>query len=470
MVTYLLDWAGLLVRWLHVIAGIAWIGASFYFVWLDNHLEPLTGVRSDPNVAGELWAVHGGGFYRSQKYRLAPEQLPPRLHWFYWEAYTTWLSGFGLLCLLYFVRAEAYLIDPSVLPLGKTAAIAIALGVLAANWLIYDLLCRSALGRSPALGAAVAALAAADAWGLCHLFGGRGAFMIFGSTLGTIMVANVLFVIIPGQRELVLAKQQGRVPEAEPGLRGKQRSVHNTYFTLPVVFVMISNHYAMTYGGHHNWLVLIAMSCAGACLRAWFVARHKPATTPGLRRALPGVLGLAVLGAVILAQGAALDGGAGHERRAIRRRRGAGARPAHRRGALPALSRHESAAAGVRRCAQRPGVRARRATVAAPAGSAAAADRPQHAARQSDADDRRRARVRCCAGSAGKGGHELSSRSDRLRPSSAACVLARRRAHRRAVRAQLRGGCGEFRTAWRCGLGDLPVRDDLSHRPSRCGT
>ena len=245
--------------------------------------------------------MHGGGFYRSQKYRVAPAVLPSKLHWFYWEAYSTWLSGFALLCLLYFLRAEAYLIDPAVLPLAKWVAICIALTVVTASWIVYDLLCRSPLGGSPLLGGAVAALVAANAWGLCHLFSGRGAFMIFGSTLGTIMVANVLFVIIPGQRELVLAKQQGRVADAAPGLRGKQRSVHNTYFTLPVVFVMISNHYANTYGARHNWLVLIAISCAGACIRAWFVARHKPPATPGLRTALPGLLGLAVLGGVIVA-------------------------------------------------------------------------------------------------------------------------------------------------------------------------
>ena len=258
LIDYLLDWCGLLVRWFHVVAGIAWIGSSFYFVWLDNHLEPQGASEPiDPNVAGELWAVHGGGFYRSRKYRVAPPVLPPTLHWFYWEAYSTWLSGFALLCLLYFLRAEAYLIDPSVAALTKPAAIAIALGVLVASWLVYDGLCRSPLGRNGrALAIAVAVVTAIEAWGVCHLFGGRGAFMIFGAALGTIMVANVLFVIIPGQRELVRAKKEGREPDPAPGLRGKQRSVHNTYFTLPVVFVMISNHYAMTYGARNNWLVL----------------------------------------------------------------------------------------------------------------------------------------------------------------------------------------------------------------------
>jgi uncharacterized membrane protein len=300
---YLLDWFGLLVRWLHIVAGIAWIGASFYFVWLDNHLQaPAAEPPVDPAVAGEVWAVHGGGFYRSQKYRIAPARLPATLHWFYWEAYTTWLSGFALLCLLYFLRAEAYLVDPGILPLTKPVAITIALGAMIANWLLYDVLCRSPLGRNPRALAAVLALAiAGEAWGLCQLFSGRGAFMVFGCALGTIMVANVLFVIIPGQRELVLAKMQDRDPDPAPGLRGKQRSVHNTYFTLPVIFVMISNHYAMTYGARRNWLVLIAMSFAGACLRAWFVARHARAGHGGRAAALPAALGVLTLAGLVAA-------------------------------------------------------------------------------------------------------------------------------------------------------------------------
>lgn len=303
MIDYLLDWCGLLVRWLHVVAGIAWIGSSFYFVWLDNHLEPpLSSEPVDPNVAGELWAVHGGGFYRSRKYRVAPAVLPPTLHWFYWEAYTTWLSGFGLLCLLYFLRAEAYLIDPSVAAITKSEAIGAAVAVLVASWLVYDGLCRSPLGRNGrALGVAVSIVTAIEAWGVCHLFSGRGAFIVFGAALGTIMVANVLFVIIPGQRELVRAKREGRDPDPAPGLRGKQRSVHNTYFTLPVLFVMISNHYAMTYGARYNWLVLIAMSFAGACIRGWFVARHKPAGRRGLASALPAALGVLTLAGVVVA-------------------------------------------------------------------------------------------------------------------------------------------------------------------------
>jgi len=303
MLVYAGEWVGLLVRWLHVIAGIAWIGASFYFVWLDNHLQPLeAGGSADPRVSGELWAVHGGGFYRSQKYRVAPATLPATLHWFYWEAYTTWLSGFALLCLLYFWQAEAYLIDPAVMPLAKPMAVGIALAVLVASWLIYDGLCRSAVARRPrALAALLAVLVAAEAYFLTHVFSGRGAYMIFGASLGTLMVANVLFVIIPGQRELVRAKQHGREPDAAPGLRGKQRSVHNTYFTLPVVFVMISNHYAMTYGARYNWVVLLAMSFAGACIRAAFVARHKPRESGRVAIALPAALGAVALGALIFA-------------------------------------------------------------------------------------------------------------------------------------------------------------------------
>ena len=297
MIGYLAEWAALLLRWLHLVAGVAWIGASFYFLWLDNHLQPPADKdRADPAVGGELWAVHGGGFYRSQKYRVAPAVLPPTLHWFYWEAYTTWLSGMALLILLYFTRAEAYLIDPAVAPLTKPLAITLAAAAIIASWLVYDALCRSPLGRRPrALAAVLAVLTGTLAWGLCQWFSGRGAYMIFGAALGSIMVANVLFVIIPGQRELVHAKQQGRAVDPAPGLRGRQRSVHNTYFTLPVLFVMISNHYAMTYGARYNWLVLIAISFAGACLRAWFVARHRPAEHRGYAAALPAVMGVLTL-------------------------------------------------------------------------------------------------------------------------------------------------------------------------------
>jgi uncharacterized membrane protein len=298
---YLLDWGNLLIRWVHIVTGIAWIGSSFYFVWLDNHLLAPEHPDGEPGVAGELWAVHGGGFYRARKYQVAPQILPRTLHWFYWEAYSTWLSGMALLSLLYFLQADAYLIDPAVRRLSQGRAVAIAVGILIGSWLVYDALCRSKIGRSGVkLGIAVALLAGLLAWGLCALFSGRGAFIMFGAALGTIMVANVFFVIIPGQRELVLARQQGREVDPAPGLRGKQRSVHNTYFTLPVLFVMISNHFAMTYGAHFNWLVLIALSFSGVCIRAWFVARHKPEGRQGFGSLLLLFMGILAVIIVII--------------------------------------------------------------------------------------------------------------------------------------------------------------------------
>ena len=293
MEAYVIEWLSLIGRWVHLITGIAWIGASFYFVWLDNHLlAPASKSATDAGVSGELWAVHGGGFYHSQKYRVAPGALPGTLHWFYWEAYSTWLSGFFLLCLMYYGQAEIYLIDARVMPLSKPAAILIGLALLAGSWLIYDALCRSPLGQDDRkLGAVLAVLLTIQAYALCQIFSGRGAFIQFGAALGTIMVANVFFVIIPGQRELVRAKQENREPDPVHGLRGKQRSVHNTYFTLPVLFTMISTHYAMTFGARHNWLVLVGMCLAGALIRAWFVARHKARERGGRTPAWPAVWG-----------------------------------------------------------------------------------------------------------------------------------------------------------------------------------
>jgi uncharacterized membrane protein len=298
METYILDWLSLLGRWLHLLTGIAWIGASFYFVWLDNHLQP----PPDPElqkkgVVGELWAVHGGGFYNAQKYRVAPATLPPTLHWFKWEAYWTWLSGFFLLCLIYYAGAGVYLVDKNVADISSTTAVLIGLGTLVAGWVVYDRLCESPLGgNAPALAAVLTLLLVGAAYGLCHVFSGRGAYIHFGALLGTIMVANVFFVIIPGQRDLVIAKQQGREPDPRHAIRGKQRSVHNTYFTLPVLFVMMSNHYAMTYGHRYNWLVLVAISLAGAAIRTWFVARHK-----GKASLLPLAIGIILLAAVAAA-------------------------------------------------------------------------------------------------------------------------------------------------------------------------
>ncbi|HSH42667.1 MAG TPA: urate hydroxylase PuuD [Arenicellales bacterium] len=282
MEAYIVDWLGLLVRWLHFVAGVAWVGASFYFVWLDNHLEPpQSGRDRDEGVAGEVWSVHGGGFYHARKFALTPPQMPATLHWFKWEAYTTWLSGMALLALVYWYGAEVYLIDPGVAELGHATAVAIGIATLVAGWVVYDLLCKSPLGRSDTLlGIVVFLFVSAAAWGLCQVFSGRGAFIHYGAMLGTIMVANVAHVIIPGQRELVAAASEGRRPDPVWGLRGKQRSVHNTYFTLPVLFVMISNHYAMTYSHPYNWLILIALSLAGALVRVYFVARHRGRASP----------------------------------------------------------------------------------------------------------------------------------------------------------------------------------------------
>ena len=292
MEAYLLDWLNILVRWLHFVTGIAWIGSSLYFIWLDNHLEePREPKDSDKGVGGELWSVHGGGFYHAQKYRTAPATLPANLHWFKWEAYSTWLSGMFLLGLVYFLGAEIYLIDKSVADISVVAAIGAAVGFIAAGWIIYDLMCKSPLANDDRIFAlALLLISSALAWGLCHLFSGRAAYILFGVTLGTIMVANVFFVIIPGQKRMVAAAESGNTPDSADGLRAKLRSVHNTYFTLPVVFVMTSNHYAMTYSHEYNWAVLIGISVAGALIRIYFVARHKGTASP-----LPIVLAVVLL-------------------------------------------------------------------------------------------------------------------------------------------------------------------------------
>ena len=296
MEAYLLEWLNLFVRWLHFITGIAWIGSSLYFIWLDDHLQgPRSAEDAASGVSGELWSVHGGGFYHSQKYMAAPAVLPDRLHWFKWEAYSTWLSGIFLLGLVYFVGAEVYLIDRTVAELSVVAAVGIAIAFIVGGWVVYDLLCKSALAQNANVFAIVLlVLCGALAWGLCALFSGRAAYILFGSVLGTIMVANVFFVIIPGQKKIILAAERGEVPDPGLGVRAKLRSVHNTYFTLPVLFVMTSNHFAMTYGHEYNWAALIAISVAGALIRVYFVARHKGQASP-----LPAVLAVVLLVAVM---------------------------------------------------------------------------------------------------------------------------------------------------------------------------
>ena len=272
---YVTDWLNLLLRWLHVIAAIAWIGASFYFVLLDSELRPpkeLEDVRA--GVGGELWEVHGGGFYHVQKYRVAPRVLPEHLAWFKWEAYTTWLSGFGLMVVLYYFNARTYLIDSSVADLTSWEAVGISIGLLAAAWVAYDLLCRGLVGHEAVLTAAITGLTALAAWGTMQLFQPRAAFIQVGAMLGTIMAGNVFFNIIPAHWELVRAKRAGRDPDPTPGIVAKQRSVHNNYLTLPVLFTMLAGHFAFTYGATRAWLVLLVLLLLGVWSRVFFNLRH----------------------------------------------------------------------------------------------------------------------------------------------------------------------------------------------------
>ncbi|AOS44298.1 hypothetical protein Verru16b_01359 [Lacunisphaera limnophila] len=277
-IAYLLDFLGLLVRWLHVIAGIAWVGSSFYFIWLDNTIEaPAPGSdNAKKGVGGELWAVHGGGFYNPQKYLVAPAALPEKLHWFKWEAYTTWLSGTALLVLVYWLKAGAMMVDGNVRALTALQAVGIGAASMVGSWIVYDLLCKSPLGKRDGwLGLVVFGLITALAWGLAHTLGGRAAFIHVGTAIGTIMAANVFFVIIPGQRRMVDAMKAGQAPNPLDGKRAKQRSVHNNYFTLPVIFTMVSNHYAATYAHPHNWAVLTLIMAAGVSIRHFFNRKHK---------------------------------------------------------------------------------------------------------------------------------------------------------------------------------------------------
>ncbi|NUZ06916.1 urate hydroxylase PuuD [Piscinibacter koreensis] len=279
MDAYVLDWANLLLRWTHVIVAIAWIGSSFYFVFLDFSLKPPT----DPalrakGVDGELWAVHGGGFYNPQKYVVAPPALPEHLHWFYWESYWTWMSGFALFVVLYLVNADTFLVDRNVHDWSGFAAAATSLVFLVGFWVAYDAICRVFGPRRHGdliVGALVFAVVVLAAWLACRLFAGRAAFLLTGAMLATAMTANVGHWIIPGQRKVVAQLRAGQPVDPVHGQRAKQRSVHNTYFTLPVLVAMLSNHYGWLYQARHNWLVLVALMLAGALIRHAFVARHK---------------------------------------------------------------------------------------------------------------------------------------------------------------------------------------------------
>jgi uncharacterized membrane protein len=278
MAAHLVEFLSMLVRWLHVIAGIAWIGSSFYFIWLDNSLDPpeAESEEAKKGVSGALWAVHGGGFYNPQKYAVAPATLPEKLHWFKWEAYTTWLSGTALLVLVYWLQAQTMMVDSSVAALTGAQAVGIGAASMVGSWFIYDLLCRSPLGKRPALlGLVVFGLLVGLAYFLTHTLGGRAAYIQVGTSIGTIMAANVFFVIIPAQKKMVTAMRAGGLPDPADGKRGKQRSVHNNYFTLPVVFIMLSNHYASTFSHPYAWAVLALISGAGVSIRHFFNRKHK---------------------------------------------------------------------------------------------------------------------------------------------------------------------------------------------------
>nr|WP_256672518.1 urate hydroxylase PuuD [Pseudomonas sp. JG-B] len=265
------EWLNLSIRWVHMITGIAWIGASFYFVWLENNLN-----RANPRdgLSGDLWAIHGGGIYHLEKYKLAPPKMPDNLHWFKWEAYFTWLSGVALLTVVFYMNPTLYLIAPGV-DIAPAAAVAIGIGSLIAGWFIYDFLCDSPLGKTPALlGLVLFLLVIGAAWGFTHVFSGRGSYIHVGALIGTIMVGNVFRIIMPAQRALVKAIEENRTPDPVLPAKGLLRSRHNNYFTLPVLFIMISNHFPSTYGSQYNWLILAGIAVIAVLVRHYFNTRH----------------------------------------------------------------------------------------------------------------------------------------------------------------------------------------------------
>ncbi len=283
---YIFDWLNLLLRWAHIIVGIAWIGSSFYFVWLDNNLQQPEGDDlKAKGVSGELWAVHGGGFYNPQKYMVAPKNLPQNLHWFYWESYSTWLTGFALFAVLYLFNATTFLIDKSKMDWSPGAAVSVALAFIVSGWVVYDMICRflghnkdGSIGGDKRVGVAIFIYIVFASYLACQLFSGRAAFLLIGAMIATVMSANVFFWIIPGQQTVITQMRAGLPVEAVHGQRGKQRSVHNTYFTLPVLFAMMSNHYGFTYNHPHNWAVLVLMMLASVFIRQFFLSHHKGKT------------------------------------------------------------------------------------------------------------------------------------------------------------------------------------------------
>lgn len=271
---HMMEWLNIVVRVMHITFGIAWIGASFYFVWLENALNRTENVRDE--LAGNLWAVHGGGFYYLEKYKVAPATIPKNLHWFKYEAYFTWISGFALLFIIYYFNTQAMLVDSNVMKLGSAAAICIGIGSFIVAWLLYDLLCKSPLVRTGWLfGLIGLILLAGFAYFYSHVFSGRGAFIHFGAMIGTIMVANVFFVIIPSQKAMVNAGRKGVPPDPQKGKKALFRSLHNNYFTLPVLFVMVSNHFPSTFGNKYQWAVLATISLGSAGIKHWLNLRER---------------------------------------------------------------------------------------------------------------------------------------------------------------------------------------------------
>ena len=298
MEAYLSEWLSLLVRWFHVIAGVAWIGASFYFIWLDNHLREPPEWKKNEGIKGDLWAIHGGGFYEIAKYRLGPKEMPRELHWFKWEAYSTLLSGLALLFVVYYMGSPGYLIDPAKADLSTGAAIAIGLGTIAVVLAIYEALIRSPLADKGKVFALIlfGILVLVD-WGLFQVFSGRGAFIHVGAVIGTIMVANVFLGIIPSQRALVASVRAGEEANekvARLAMLAKLRSTHNNYLTLPIIFIMISNHYPLLYGNPHGWAILAAIGFITAFARHYFNLRHRDINQPSIL-AVAAVLTVALI-------------------------------------------------------------------------------------------------------------------------------------------------------------------------------
>lgn len=294
---YLIDAASMLLRWLHLIVGIAWIGASFYFVWLDNSLKPPTDPKlKEAGVGGELWAMHGGGFYNPQKYANTPKHLPEDLHFFFWPSYTTWITGFLLISVMYYFQASTYMIDPQVSSLTPGQAVGVGLATLVIGWIVYDQLARLLIERSQLLFAVIyVAFVTVVAYVLCHLLSGRAAYIHVGAMIATTMSANVFFWIIPAQRRQVAVMKEGGEVPAIWGKRAKQRSYHNNYLTLPVLFSMISNHYASTYNHAWNWLVLVLIMLGSVLIRHFFNLRHK-----GVQRWEFPIAGMAIILGVLV--------------------------------------------------------------------------------------------------------------------------------------------------------------------------